>query len=146
MSHFKLLNEVNDDAEKKKLREMLSRNIEKKLFTVMFLEKDIFFKNSGTLFCYSYDNPLEIKGNCQHISKEAYQDCIEILKLSTEAKAFDFVQYKIIFHKFKNENLLNHLLYKICERPGSGSYIILMQILGHYKILSVNEIIFLHKV
>jgi len=97
------------------------------------------------LFCYSYDKHLEIEGNCRRISKE-YQDCIEILKLFTKAKAFDFVQYKITFYKCKNENLLNHLLYKICKGPGSASYLILMQILGHYKILSVNEIIFLHKV
>ena len=140
--HSKLLNELNDYAKKKKFGKKSSCNIEKKTFSVLFLEKDIFFKNLGTLFCYSYDNPLEITGNCQHISKEAYQDCIEILKLFTKAKAFDFAQYKIIFYKCKNENLLNHLLYKICESPGSGSYIILMQILGYYKILNVSEIIF----
>ena len=142
MSYFKLLNEVNDYAKKKKLGKKSSCNIKKEIFNVRFLEKAIFFKTLSTTFYYFCNNHLEIEGNCQCISEETYQDCIEIWKLYMKAKDLDFFKYKIIFHKFKNENLLNHLLYKICESPGSASYLILMQVLGHYKILNVNEINF----
>ena len=142
VSYFKLLNEVNDYAKKKKLGKKSSCNIKKEIFNVRFLEKAIFFKTLSTTFYYFCNNHLEIEGNCQCISEETYQDCIEIWNLYMKAENLDFFKYKIIFHKFKNENLLNHLLYKICERPGSGSYIILMQILGHYKILNESEVIF----
>ena len=119
--HSKLLNDVNND-EKKLPRQFLLYNFEKIFFNVLIIKKAIFFKTLSTTFYYSCNNhPVMIKGNCQCISEETYQDCIEIWKLYMKAKDLDFFKYKIIFHKFKNENLLNHLLYKICESPGSAS-------------------------
>ncbi|KKO74161.1 hypothetical protein AAJ76_1080004419 [Vairimorpha ceranae] len=140
VSNYILLNDaINDEY----LLDLLN-NFDNNFFNVSFKKKVVSFENLGTSFCYSCCyNLLNSEENCQLISEETYQDCNKILDLYTKTKDIDFARYKIIFHKFKTENLLDHVLYEICKNPGSASYLILMQILGHYNILNVSEIIVL---
>ena len=142
--HLNLLKDINNTGKKLSSRFSFS-NCEKNFFNVVFPKKVVFFKNFDTSFYYCCDYLLKLKENenYQCIFEETYRDCTEIWDLYTKAKDFDFAKYKIIFYKFKSENLLNHLLYKICESPGSGSYLILIHILGYYNIFNNDELIFL---